>query len=226
MYASCNWVDFFRSVQFSSCAVIKPYRTPYFNRLAVNAHMLTLISFWNHISCSAARNSKEGVMDVEDGELWEKDVRNEVKFKKEWCKHLFRIVCQNRRSRRKAGQTRRYARTHRMTDASTIQCLRGPSSSMAEEAWKVAQTRLPSVGFQSWSRFLAVSLQVTRNINPAVGCHYFPPGLQLPSQPLRGLLPISLLGEQRHNICLRLLPDSVAAAIWTEALRLRLSQAR
>jgi len=35
-------------------------------------------------------------------------------------------------------------------------------------------------------------------INPAVGCHYFPPGLQVPSQPLRGLLPISLLGEQRH----------------------------
>jgi len=30
---------------------------------------------------------------------------------------------------------------------------------------------------------------------------YFPPGLQLPSQPLRGLLPISLLGEQRHNGC-------------------------
>jgi len=25
---------------------------------------------------------------------------------------------------------------------------------------------------------------------PSVGCHYFPPGLQLPSQPLRGLLPI------------------------------------
>ena len=36
-------------------------------------------------------------------------------------------------------------------------------------------------------------------INPAVGCHYFPPGLQLPSQPLRGLLPMSLLGEQRHD---------------------------
>ena len=32
-------------------------------------------------------------------------------------------------------------------------------------------------------------------------CHYFPPGLQLPSQPLRGLLPISLLGEQRHGGC-------------------------
>ena len=47
--------------------------------------------------------------------------------------------------------------------------------------------------------FLAVSLQVTRVINPAVGCHYFPPGVQLLSQPLRELLPISLLGEQRHD---------------------------
>jgi len=26
-----------------------------------------------------------------------------------------------------------------------------------------------------------------------VGCHYFPPGPQLPSQPLRGLLPILLI---------------------------------
>jgi len=32
--------------------------------------------------------------------------------------------------------------------------------------------------------------------------HYFPPGPQLPSQPLRGgLVPISLLGEQRHDGC-------------------------
>ena len=56
---------------------------------------------------------------------------------------------------------------------------------------KVAHTPLPS-----WSRFLAVSLQVTWVINPAVGCHYFPPGLQLHPQPLRGLLPVLLLGEQ------------------------------
>jgi len=41
------------------------------------------------------------------------------------------------------------------------------------------------------------SLQVTWIINPTVGCHYFPPGLQLPSQPLRGLLPILITGEQR-----------------------------
>ena len=34
-----------------------------------------------------------------------------------------------------------------------------------------------------------------------IGCHYFPPGLQLPSQPLTGLLPISLLGDQRHDGC-------------------------
>ena len=36
---------------------------------------------------------------------------------------------------------------------------------------------------------------------PVVGCPYFPPGLQLPSQPLRGLLPLLLLGEQRHDGC-------------------------
>jgi len=57
------------------------------------------------------------------------------------------------------------------------------------------------IGSRSWSRFLAVSLQVTWVIHPAVGCHYFPPGPQLPPQPLRGLLPILLLGEQRHDEC-------------------------
>ena len=66
---------------------------------------------------------------------------------------------------------------------------------------KVAHARLPSVGFRSWSRFMAASLQMTWVINLTVGCHYFPPGLQFPPQPLRGLLPISLLGEQRHNGC-------------------------
>ena len=62
---------------------------------------------------------------------------------------------------------------------------------------KVAHDRLPSVGFRSWSRFLAVSLQMTWVINPVVGCHYFPPDLQLPWQPVRVLLPVLLLGEQR-----------------------------
>ena len=66
---------------------------------------------------------------------------------------------------------------------------------------KVAHSWLPSVWFRSWSRFLAVSLQVTWVTIPAVGCHYFPPGLQLPPQPWRGLLLISLLGEQRHDVC-------------------------
>ena len=37
--------------------------------------------------------------------------------------------------------------------------------------------------------------------NSTAGCHYFPPGLQLPQQPSRGLLSILLLGEQRHNGC-------------------------
>ena len=66
---------------------------------------------------------------------------------------------------------------------------------------KVAHTGLPSIGFRSWSRFFAVSLQVMWVINPAAGCHYFPPGPKLPSQPLRGLLPTSLLCEQRHDGC-------------------------
>ena len=79
---------------------------------------------------------------------------------------------------------------------------------------KVAHTRLPSVGFWSWSRFLAVSLQVTWVINPALGCHYFPSGPQLPSQPLRGLLPISLLGEQRHNGCEQFAQDCYPTASW------------
>ena len=30
---------------------------------------------------------------------------------------------------------------------------------------------------------------------------YFPPSLQLPPQPLRGLLPVLLFGEQRHDGC-------------------------
>jgi len=39
---------------------------------------------------------------------------------------------------------------------------------------------------------------------PVVSGHYFPPGPQLPSQPLRGLLPMSLLGERRHDECERI----------------------
>ena len=40
-----------------------------------------------------------------------------------------------------------------------------------------------SAGFRSWSRSSAVSPQVTEAINPAVGCHYFPPDPRLPPQP-------------------------------------------
>jgi len=78
-----------------------------------------------------------------------------------------------------------------------------PRAGLAQAtAKKVPHTWLPSVGFQSWSWFLAVSLQVTWVINPAVGCHYFLPGPQLPAQPLIGLLPVLLLGEQRNDRCM------------------------
>ena len=129
-----------------------------------------------------------------------------------------------------------------------------------EKVKKVVHARLPSIGFQSWSRFLADSLRVTWVINPAVGCHYtfrqacsyprnqwciggytrvygvyqplgffwqriftsaiinkqgtfrpfatpvcvYPPpflAIHHCSQPLCGLLPILLLGEQRHDGC-------------------------
>ena len=60
--------------------------------------------------------------------------------------------------------------------------------------YSITERRVPEL-------ILAVSLQVTSVINPAVGCHYFPPGPQLPPQPLRGLLLILLLGEQRHDGC-------------------------
>jgi len=36
---------------------------------------------------------------------------------------------------------------------------------------------------------------------PAVGCRYFPPGPQVPTQPLKGLLPLLLIGEQKHDGC-------------------------
>jgi len=100
-------------------------------------------------------------------------------------------------------------------------------------AWKkvkVTHTRLPSVhvGFRSWSRFLAVSLQVTWVINPTVSCHYFPPGPQSLATLNRAATNFAAWWTQARwvwTVCLRVLPDSVAAAIWTRAL-LRLSPAR
>jgi len=48
---------------------------------------------------------------------------------------------------------------------------------------KVVHTRLPIVRFRSWSRFLAVSLQVTWVINPAVGCYYVQQACSYPRNP-------------------------------------------
>ena len=73
---------------------------------------------------------------------------------------------------------------------------------------KAAHTKLLRVGFWSWSRFLTVSLQVTRVINPAAGYHYSPPSLQLPSQPLRGLLPFRCL-LNRGTMGVNSLPKTV-----------------
>jgi len=74
---------------------------------------------------------------------------------------------------------------------------------------KVAHTRLPSVGSRRWSRFLAVSLQVMWVINPAVDCHYFPPGLQLPPQPLRGCYQLFRCLVNRRTMGANTLPKTI-----------------
>jgi len=51
---------------------------------------------------------------------------------------------------------------------------------------KVARTRLPSVGFRSWSRLLAVSLQVTWVINPVVAAITIRQACSYPRNPKEG----------------------------------------
>ena len=78
---------------------------------------------------------------------------------------------------------------------------------------------------QSWSRSSAVSPQVTEAINPAVGCHYFPPGPRLPPQPTsitaHWPVPNYTAWWQRH-VCVNNLPrvalGSAAAGIRTRDL--------
>ena len=50
-------------------------------------------------------------------------------------------------------------------------------------SYKVVPHSIKSIRYGADPSFLAVSLQVTLVINPVVGCHYFPPGLRLLSQP-------------------------------------------
>ena len=68
---------------------------------------------------------------------------------------------------------------------------------------KVARTRLPSVGFRVPGVIPVLGSQPAGDVSHE-------PGARLPllsarpavtPQPLRGLLPILLLGEQRHNEC-------------------------
>jgi len=64
---------------------------------------------------------------------------------------------------------------------------------------KVTHSRLSSVGFRGWSRLLQSACRWRESYTRSIGCHYFPPGTQLLSQPLRGLVPALLLGKHRHN---------------------------
>ena len=70
---------------------------------------------------------------------------------------------------------------------------------------------LQSVGFRSWSRFFAISLQVVWVINPAVGCHYFSPGLQLPHNPWEGCYQFCCL-VNRGTVGMKSLPKTYPTA--------------
>ena len=74
---------------------------------------------------------------------------------------------------------------------------------------KVAHTRLSSVGFRSWSRFLAVSLQVMRVINPAVGCHYLCQACSYPRNPQEGCYQFCCL-VNRGTMGVNSLPKTVS----------------
>ena len=72
---------------------------------------------------------------------------------------------------------------------------------------KLVPYSITSVGHEADFHFLAVSAQVTLVINPVVvGCHYFPPGVRLLSQPKRsptlGRYQIILLGDRgTRSLC-------------------------
>ena len=103
------------------------------------------------------------------------------------------VICESERARPKSHIFTKQSPSSRTfdgyTDIQSHSCNFSDTEniSITSRNVKVAHTRLPSVGFRSWSQLLAVSLQMRWVINPAVGCHYFLPGPQLPSQPLRGL---------------------------------------
>ena len=74
-----------------------------------------------------------------------------------------------------------------MTAASITHSKKGSQYSITE---RMVPELIPVLGSQS-----------AGDLNLAVGCHYFLPCPQLPLQPLKGLLPVLLLGEQRHDGC-------------------------
>ena len=79
-----------------------------------------------------------------------------------------------------------------------------------------ARTRLPSVVYRSWSQFLAVSLQVTWVVSPAVGCHAVLSGRPAvtPATLKTGAANLAAWWTKVRwvwTVCLRSLPNSVAA---------------
>jgi len=65
----------------------------------------------------------------------------------------------------------------------------------------ISQTTATATIGYSTAKHRVPQLIPVLGIKAVVSCHCFLPGLQLPPQPIRRLLPISLLVEQRHDGC-------------------------
>ena len=68
-----------------------------------------------------------------------------------------------------------------------LQCKKGTDS-----LHSIAERRVPEL-------IPVLGSQTAGITKPVIGCRYLPPGLQLHPQPLRGLLSILLLDEERYD---------------------------
>ena len=96
-----------------------------------------------------------------------------------------------------------YATIHPRSDSPTLALKKGKGKG---SPYSITERRVPEL-------IPVLGSQPAGDVSHKPDCHYFPPGLQLPPQPLRGLLPILLLGEQTHNGCEQFAEDCYPTAL-------------
>ena len=99
-------------------------------------------------------------------------------------------------SKEKADQLKAYQNAVELLSVSPPHLCHAASVNPSKKGspYSITERRVPEL-------ITVLGSQPAGDVSHKPGCHYFPPGLQLPPQPLRGLLPVLLLGEQRHNGC-------------------------